>query len=289
LPHARETDRPGWQGEDGCEGFLWGGVHILPEGEIAAENDPRRITFTPISPGDAEVVSGLCSVGTTEGWRQAIEVLKDYPRAQVALYDSFAAPLLLLLGAPNHATNFGFPHSTGKTIAQMVAASAWGNPEERARGSFLHSWDSTTVGAERLCALHNGLPLILNDTSRVPKDRKHIIAEILYLAGNGRGRSRGAVQGAARTDTWFTSLISSSETALRNFRETERGRGGSVMRTIELGGFPFDRKDAETRAVVEALKHQLTENFGHAGPHSSATSSRTGRTGTNGATCTSSG
>jgi hypothetical protein len=105
--------------------------------------------------------------------------------------------------------------------------------------------------------------VILDDTSRVSAVHQDRVSDIVYLVCNGRGRSRGAVQGAAQTDTFRTALLSSGEAPLRSFCT---GKGGVVMRTLELEGVPFGRKDKETEKSVKALDQGVRTNYGHAGP-----------------------
>jgi putative DNA primase/helicase len=84
------------------------------------------------------------------------------------------------------------------------------------------------------------------------------------MVSNGRGKNWGAVRGSAQTDTWRTVLISTGEAALRCFGA--KGRGGAVMRTLEIEGSPFGGKTGANAEVVAALERELQANYGHAGP-----------------------
>ena len=146
--------------------------------------------------------------------------------------------------------------SQGKTTAQRIAASVWGDPDEARPGSTVRSWDSTTVNFERVAGLLRNLPVILDDTKRVKKPAE--IAGFLYSLAQGKGRGRGTVGGLAHTQTWRTVLISSGEAPITSFTED----GGVKMRVISLWGAPFKTG----AALVDELNLAVGFNYGVAGP-----------------------
>jgi uncharacterized protein (DUF927 family) len=132
-----------------------------------------------------------------EAWYEGIRPIQDYPRVLMAFFASFTAPLLEVLGTPNFIVDFSGPTSQGKTVTLRVAASIWGNPDERKEASVLHSWDSTWVWAERASAVLQSLPLLLDDTKRCRKGAQ--VGDFIYMLANGRGRGRGSIAGMQDT------------------------------------------------------------------------------------------
>jgi uncharacterized protein DUF927/Cch-like protein len=267
LPTARTTSHMGWQGADCKQGFSIGKDFIGPDGatveaEIKADAmdwSNKAIAFRGASAGDDQIVEGYHCAGSFDGWTEAAAKLVPYPRALSAVYGSFAAPLLQLLGLPNFIIDLAARTSQGKTTAQRAAASVWGSPDERKPGAALQTWDITKVGIERVSAVLNGIPLILDDTKRAKDPR--IIADALYLVTSGRGRVRGSLTGLQVSKTWHTVLISSGEQPVTSFTND----GGTRMRVLEIQGAPFGKQDAETGKVVELFNLAVMSNYGYAG------------------------
>ena len=168
------------------------------------------------------------------------------------------APLLRILKAPNLLVDFSGLTSTGKTTVQRVAASVWGNPDERSPGSFIRNWDTTRVGLERTLAVLNDLPCIIDDTKKAdPKQLERLI----YLIVNGQGRMRGSKAGLARNANWRTVAISSGEAPLTAYSVSS----GSHARIVPIKGAPFGTTDDHTRRLVDQLNRAVRLNYGHAG------------------------
>src|SRR5207249_466503 len=169
-------------------------------------------------------------------------------------------PLLPIFRAPNFIVDLANATSTGKTTAARIAASAWGQPDEKLPDSVVQSWDSTKVWLERAPSTMPDLPLFLDDTKRAKRPR--LVADTLYAVAQGRGRGRGNVVGLDRVRTWRTVAVSTGEAPATSFTQD----GGTRMRCMELRGMPFGRKDDDTRRFVDTLNLAVTRNYGHAGP-----------------------
>lgn len=255
LPCQRVSSHLGWQGDSGDAGFLWGHEHVAPE-----DWSEGPISFHGLGGGDEQIAAAYHAEGTLETWLDAIKVLARYPRVLLALYAAFVPPLLPILDAPNFIVDWANRTSTGKTTALRVAASVWGNPDERSAESALGTWDATQVYGERASAVLSGIPLLLDDTSRA-KDQK-IVPRLLYTVASGHGRGRGNKTSLATTRTWRTVMLSTGESPATSFSQD----GGTRMRCLEVRGLPFGKEDAETRQIVDHLNLQILSNYGHAGP-----------------------
>jgi len=255
LPCQRVSSHLGWQGDGGEAGFLWGREHLAPDGW-----NEGPISFHGLDAGDEQIAAAYHAEGTLEAWLDAIKPLARYPRVLLALYVAFVPPLLPILQAPNFIVDWANRTSTGKTTAVRVAASVWGNPDERSAESALGTWDATRVWVERASAVLSGMPLLLDDTSRAKYSK--IVADLLYTVASGHGRGRGNKTSLATTRTWRTVMLSTGEAPATSFTQD----GGTRMRCLEVRGVPFGKEDAETRQFVDHLNLQILSNYGHAGP-----------------------
>jgi hypothetical protein len=156
--------------------------------------------------------------------------------------------------------DFASRTSTGKTTTLRVAVSPWSNPDEHADDSLLWNWDATTVYIERASAVLHSLPVFLDETQRA-KDA-NAVRKALYEVANGRGRSRGNMEGVSRTRTWRTVMFSTGEMPATSFTND----GGTRARCIEIRELPFGRVDGQTALLVGRLKAALASNYGLAGP-----------------------
>jgi hypothetical protein len=268
MPVARISSHMGWQGQGGEDGFLWGQTFLSPDGktrtaidlEDLSEWHAEALAFRGKTPGDEQIAGGYHAAGTLEGWAKAVSTIPSYPKALIIFYASFVPALQLAIGAPNFTIETVGRTTTGKTTCLKIAASIWGNPDERSGDGAIWTWDVTRVFLERCSAIISGMPLILDDTKRV-KDPK-MVADLLYTVESGRGRGRGNTKSLAQTRTWKTVLLSSGETPASSYTQA----GGAKTRILEVRGLPFDGDGETTRLLVDQLNLQVQSNYGHAGP-----------------------
>jgi putative DNA primase/helicase len=169
-------------------------------------------------------------------------------------------PLLSIFESPNFVVDFSGRTSCGKTAALRVAASVWGNPDERAPAAVLKTWDGTATWRERVPAVLNNLPFLLDDTKHAR--HPHEIAKSIYGVAQGVGRGRGTTKGLARQETWRTVLLTSGEQPATSHTED----GGTRPRVLSLWGSPFGETDAQTGKLVRQLTTSISRNYGHGGP-----------------------
>lgn len=173
--------------------------------------------------------------------------------ARMALAASFAAPLTQVLGCLPFFVHFWGETGCGKTVALMLAASVWGNPDV---GRYIKTFSGTKVSMELYASFCCNLP-ILFDELQVISDRK-MFDDIIYMLTEGASKGRGAKEGGLQVQRrWASSIITTGEMPITQ----NNSGGGAVARTIEVnyGGVPlFDRP----REVANTLK----ENYGHIGP-----------------------
>lgn len=269
LPRAYYTHRLGWLGENGGDGFLWGRellpVEVAPSECLSESGDStcetRSIEFRGADAGDEQLVSGYRATGTFAAWQEAVATLESYPRARLTVIASLATVLLSIVRAPNFVFSLAGATSHGKTTMLRVAASVWGEPDERSPSAVVSTFDSTRVWIEQAAATRTHLPIILDDTKRArrPED----VAQFLYDITAGRGRGRGSTTGVVQSATWTTVAIVSGESPITSFSRD----GGTRARVLELWGSPFgDTTTPETAVLAVTINAEVLENFGHAGP-----------------------
>ena len=230
----------------------------------------REAGFSPyvaglVFDGDASFQALFAAVTThgsfqegEESWAYAAQwARRNSVTARVILAASFASPLLEPLGClPFFVHLWGVDSGTGKTVALMLAASVWGNPQI---GDYIKTFDSTVVGCEKTAAFLNHLPLCL-DELQLSKDSRGRSSFDVYRLAEGVGRTRGNKSGGVdRTPTWRNTILTTGESPLTG---TSAG-AGAVNRVIDIEcavGEP---------AVPEGcgmwLSGLLKRHYGHAG------------------------
>lgn len=245
IPTVYTSSKCGWKNIHDSWSFVFGEPYDNPLFTFRFESDN----------GNHDQIRAAVNVkGSHEEWLKIIEKIKPFPKAMIALYHSFASPLLRLLNAPNFIVDYAGVSSVGKSTALNIAASPWGFPSDK--GGMINSWDSTKVYVERFANAINDLPFFLDESH---KAREDTASAILYMLANGIGRGRGSLKGVQRTLHWQTVVFSSGERPIVNSTKF----GGASARVITYWGSPFGEESQE--ALVKEINWVLSENYGHAG------------------------
>lgn len=261
------TNKLGWHNDNSI--FVWGKYlitkdGIFNEGERQNKNIPE-IIYDVESDGDSQFINGLTYSGDLHEWVKVATSIKDFPIAYAILISSFAAPLLKVLDLPNLLVEIAGETSRGKTTCQRIAASVWGNPDER-KDSIFFTWNLTEVWLERRASAFNDIPVILDDTknleSRTKEEKNKVISNIIYSFATGKGRGRGKPKGTQPISTYRSVLISSGE---QQSVDVAKEHGGAAARIISFWGKPF--ADTIDPQFVDLITHTVKENYGFAGPN----------------------
>lgn len=255
IPKSLMTSQMGWQ--DNLErGFVM--PHAHPRGD-----DIPEIHYEPRGPGDEQIKRALTPKGSMDEWCRAAATMADYPSVILAVYAALAPPILEILKASNFVLDWSDKTSSGKTTTLTLAASVWGNPDDKSRDSFLVSWDTTQVGIEQRAASLNALPLIVDDTKRAKRTRDGtIIPSTIYEICNGQGRQRGGLSGAQGALFWRTVMLTTGEQNICDYDKS----GGVPARVISLAGNPFGGNSDEAAEKITQLRWAIRANHGLAGP-----------------------
>lgn len=202
------------------------------------------------------IFESIRHAGKREKWLElARSIRQGDVMARIVLAASFASVLVDPCGSlPFFVHLWGADSGTGKTVALMLAASVWGNPE---MGRYIQTFNSTLVGREKLAAFLNHLPLIV-DELQLARDSRGKLQFDVYALAEGVGRTRGNKNGGVdKTPTWRNCILTSGETPI-----TGAGSGaGAVNRVIEIECSASHKiiEDGHTTAGV------LRKNYGFAG------------------------
>lgn len=196
------------------------------------------------------------SKGNFEDWlRVAKKCRSESLVARILISASFASVMIRHIGGlPFFVHLWSCESGTGKTVALMVAASVWGNPE---LGTYIQSFNSTVVGHEKMAAFLNNIPMCI-DELQLAKDRHGNSKFDVYQLAQGVGRTRGNKSGGVdMTPTWSNCILTTGETPI-----VREGSGaGAVNRVIDLE-IPIGQKVIiDGQETANAVKM----NYGHAG------------------------
>ena len=182
--------------------------------------------------GDANyrnIFESIQSSGSRDEWMQlALKIRKTNVMARIVLAASFASVLVSPCGVlPFFVHLWGGEAGTGKTVALMLAASVWANPEI---GRYIQTFNSTVVGQEKLASFLNHLPMMI-DELQLAKDSRGRNQFSVYALAEGVGRTRGTKSGGIeRTPTWGNCIITTGESPIT----AANSGAGAIGRVIEI-------------------------------------------------------
>lgn len=199
--------------------------------------------------------------GTLDGWKEIISPFlatdsEDNPlfpiaRAVIAAY--FTSPLLPIFEVRSFILHTFCNSGGGKTAANWLGASVWGNPEQ-----LKATMNATRYSIEQKAGLLKNLPMFVDELQSIAKHKQTATAEeLIYMIANDQGRDRGKKDGNLReTKKWRLIACTSGERAL-----TESNTyAGAKNRVLELYGKPIP----ESR-MASSVYRKLKRHYGMAG------------------------
>lgn len=209
--------------------------------------------------GDANysnIYAAISEHGDHGKWlAEARKCRRDSLTARIMLAAAFASPLIGKIGClPFFVHLWGVESGTGKTVALMLAASVWGDPDV---GQYIQTFNATQVGHEKTAAFLNNIPMCI-DELQLSKDSHGNSKFDVYQLAQGVGRTRGNRSGGIdRTPKWALCILTTGESPLTN----DSGGAGAINRVIDI----------ECRAADSVIKDGFTtsscirQNYGFAG------------------------
>ncbi|KTC23181.1 RNA helicase [Pseudomonas putida] len=245
------TCRPGWHES---------GAFVLPGRTIGSD----KVRYQASAKGQ-----NLFSVrGSLDGW--SVEVAakcEGNPVLTLAIGCALAGPLLSLVGVLGGGVHLVGDSSSGKSLAQLIGSSVWGDP-----GIFAASWDMTKGGLEIEASSRNDTMLPLDEIKRADPKR---VQEMAYSLANGQGKGTMTRDREARGKlSWRLLALSSGERSLSEHAAISgnAAHAGAELRMVDVNaGTRTHRAFDELHGLEGADFHrQLTvavgANHGHIGP-----------------------
>lgn len=210
IPEKNSVSRLGWIHGEGFSPYV---ENLVYDGE----NNFKGI-FDSVKPR-----------GDFDKWKEAALGIRSGGSvpAQMILAASFASVLVPIAEALSFFVHlWGSESGTGKTVALMLAASVWADPQA---GQYIKTFNGTQVSLELTAGFVNNLPLIL-DEFQMLRNKKDF-EQIVYMLAEGVGKGRGGKTGGVReTQTWKNCILTSGEMPITNFMTG----AGAFNRIVEI-------------------------------------------------------
>lgn len=231
----RSTSKFGWLNKD-----------FIPfDGDIIFDGDMK---FKQVS-------ESVTTQGDYKTWLDHARTVRARKRieSKFCLAASFASVLVApLRGLPFFVDLWGGTEA-GKSVALMLAASVWANPDENA---FIGDYKSTETALEAKADMLNHLPMLLDDTSNQNRRLAENFESLVYVLCSGKGKTRSNKDiGINRESRWKNCIITNGEKPLTSYVN----QGGAMNRILEIScdGHIFE----DPRLTASVVKN----NYGYAG------------------------
>lgn len=245
------TCRPGWHES---------GAFVLPGRTLGSD----KVRYQASGKGQ-----NLFSVrGSLEGWKVEVAAkCEGNPVLTLAIGCALAGPLLSLVGVLGGGVHLVGDSSSGKSLAQLIGSSVWGDP-----GIFAASWDMTKGGLEIEASSRNDTMLPLDEIKRADPKR---VQEMAYSLANGQGKGTMTRDREARGKlSWRLLALSSGERSLSEHAAIggNAAHAGAELRMVDVNaGTRTHRAFDELHGLAGADFHRLLTvavgaHHGHIGP-----------------------
>ncbi|WP_455883571.1 DUF927 domain-containing protein [Pseudomonas putida] len=245
------TTKPGWHES---------GAFVLPSRVIGGNN----VRFQD----SGKAANIFTCKGSISGWQAEIAArCLGNPVLILSVCCALAGPLLAKVGVNGGGVHLVGDSSSGKSLAQLLAASVWGNP-----GSFAASWDVSKGGVEIEAASRNDTILILDEIKRADPKR---VQEMAYAIANGMGKGTMTREREGRAKlTWRVLALSSGERSLSDHAAIggSNAHAGAELRMVDVNaGTRTHRAFDDVHGLTgqefhRTLNDAVSQNYGHVGP-----------------------
>ena len=245
------TCRPGWHES---------GAFVLPGRTIGSD----KVRYQASGKGQ-----NLFSLrGDLEGWKTEVAAkCEGNPVLTLAIGCALAGPLLSLVGVLGGGVHLVGDSSSGKSLAQLIGSSVWGDP-----GIFAASWDMTKGGLEIEASSRNDTMLPLDEIKRADPKR---VQEMAYSLANGQGKGTMTREREGRAKlSWRLLALSSGERSLSEHAAIggNAAHAGAELRMVDVNaGTRTHRAFDELHGLAGADFHRVLTvavgaHHGHIGP-----------------------
>lgn len=208
--------------------------------------------------GDMQFKSVFESIrphGKKELWMDCVRKLRKTGKIEIKfmLAASFASVLVKKAGALPFIVDLWGETEGGKSVALMLAASVWADPDEN---QYIGDFKSTEVQLEVRADMLNHLPMMLDDSSKVSARIRDNFEGFVYDLCSGKGKSRSNKElGIRRENRWKNVILTNGERPLSSYVT----QGGAINRILEVECKDYVFSDPQ--GTLDVIK----KNYGHAG------------------------
>lgn len=243
------VSRPGWYDD----------VFVSPTGEVFGSSK------TVYRLSDATQFADPEKSGTLEEWCNSTRAALDSANGDflcMGLLSGFAGTLVNLMQEPTSLLiNFAGTTSRGKTTAQRLGASVWGNP---IRGASLLQFNMTPNVVEAVAEKANASLLAIDEGGQSGMTGPQYQMAVFNLAG-GSGKHRLKPDASERNvRRWSTCITISEEIGFADKvkRDGRSPAAGAVARIWEIDVDDAEILDDETISEIKGVE----KHYGHAAP-----------------------
>jgi len=206
---------------------------------------------------DGEYNRVFTTKGTVEQWTHEVLIPSlESDNIKIMLLASISSIFIKPLGIhENFVLDLSGTTGTGKTTAEKVCASIFGNPTK-----YMSDWNATENSIISKAVELSCFPLMMDDTKKCTT--KDMIPSVIYSISGGKSKGRSNVDGTLRQQKEFTNImITTGEVPITNYLQgSETGRG-AFARVITLEGGAFKKND-ENKIKADDLNNATSEYYG---------------------------
>lgn len=229
------------------------------------EYTPSGTKLAPPASGTRQLAPAFAPRGSLEEWKSMANLYntEGLEAHALALFFGFGAPLLKFIGG--HAVKGAIVHlksnasGSGKTTAQMLVNSIFGNPAE-----LLMTKDDTYASKMHRIGLLQNIAYTMDEITNT-EDQE--LSDITYGLTTGRARHRmEANSNKMRTNntTWCTITITSSNASMVDkLAQLKSTADGELRRVLEI---EVPKVTSLPKVEIDALFSKMADNYGVAGP-----------------------
>ena len=236
IPEVKSVGRLGWIGDHGFSPYVEGL-------QFDGENSFKRL------------FGCVKESGEYDRWLSAmLAVRRERTPARFCLAASFASALIAPTGQLPFFVHLYGKSGTGKTVALMIAASVWANPDSS--GGYISTFNTTAAAQEARAGFLNSLPMCIDELQIQSAQGIKDFDGIIYTLTEGVPKGRSKKEGGLRDqDSWKNCMISSGEQPISH----ASSGGGAVNRIIEV------ECNAPIYSDCQTLSANLKLHYGFAG------------------------
>ena len=204
------------------------GAFVMPGHVILRPNSTEDVYEELVSQSE----NTFGNKGSLEEWIEKISLpSQNSSRLSIAICLAFAAPLLPFSKLPDSGGLHIFgPTSVGKSLSGRVASSVMGEPDTQ-----IIQWKATEAGLESIAAQRNHCLLTIDELGQANPE---MLADRIYLLGNGTGKLRGTLTGSPASQAkWHCMTLSNGEFSLPELAKIDKKyhfKSGQEVRLTEI-------------------------------------------------------